>query len=88
MVFRNILISALVIVDILTIVRVTSYFYISDTYGVDTFNTTFQLKIQLKEINEGVLCHNKFLAHINSQGLGLITLSQVANYTAYSEYLK
>lgn len=62
MVFRNILISALVIVDILTIVRVTSYFYISDTYGVDTFNTTFQLKIQLKEINEEVLCHNKFLA--------------------------
>ena len=45
MVFRNILISALVIVDILTIVRVTSYFYISDTYGVDTFNTTSQLKI-------------------------------------------
>lgn len=62
MVFRNILISALVIVDILTIVRVTSYFCISDTYGVDAFNTTSQLKIQLKEINEGVLCHNKFLA--------------------------
>lgn len=83
MVFRNILISVLVIVDILTIVCVIAYFYISNTYGVDTFNTISQLKIQLKEVNEEVLCHN-----INSQGLGLITLSQVANYTAYSEYLK
>ena len=83
MLFRNILISVLVIVDILTIVRVIAYFYISNTYGVDTFSTISQLKIQLKEVNEGVLCHN-----INSQGLGLITLSQVANYTAYSEYLK
>ena len=78
MVFRNILISVLVIVDILTIVRVIAYFYISNTYGVDTFSTISQLKIQLKEVNEEVLCHNKFLVQKT------LTIISTANVLALS----
>ncbi len=90
-VFRNILISVLVIVGVLTIALVGVYFYARNTYGVDIFNTASQLKTLVKEVDEGKLCPNKFGAEdfaglknvVNAQIDGLITYQEGEGYGGY-----